>query len=132
MRRLRFFGVLAAGTVAIAAVPALAEKMSMPTVTVDSPAAGSTVTTQDIPVSLTAKNFRVECADVGKPGVPGQGHVHAMLDGMSMANLTNVVCGDHFAMSSEGIKPGEHTLSVMLASDDHMPASMPAMVKFTY
>jgi len=119
-------------TAATAIAPVLADKMAMPSVNITSPASGATVTSTNIPVTVTIKNFDLECVDAGKPGKPGRGHVHAMLDGMSMAQLTNVECGDTFTVSGVGIKPGKHNLTVMLASDDHMPASMPSTIKFNY
>lgn len=133
MRSIFIAAVLGAAGLGAALVPTLAaEMMSGPTVSITSPAAGSTITSTDIPVTIEVQNFRLECADAGKPGRPGQGHVHAMLDGMAMAALTNVECGKHFAIAGKGIKPGQHTITVGLASDDHMPASMPVSGSFTY
>jgi hypothetical protein len=122
-------GVLGLGAIF---APTLGANMSGPTVSITSPAAGSTITTTDIPVTIGVQNFRLECADAGKPGRPGQGHVHVMLDGMAMAALTNVECGERFTIAGAGIKPGQHTITVGLASDDHMPASMPTSRSFQY
>ncbi len=133
MRSVIIAAALGAAGLAAALVPALAaEMMSGPTVSITTPAAGSTITSTDIPVAIGVQNFQLECADAGKPGRPGQGHVHVMLDGMAMAALTNVECGKHFSIAGEGIKPGQHTITVGLASDDHMPASMPVSRLFTY
>jgi hypothetical protein len=49
-----------------------------------------------------------------------------------MENLTNFYCSTSFAISGQGLDPGEHTLAVTLASDDHMDISKPATVKFNY
>jgi len=103
-----------------------------PMVKIAAPAMGATVNTADIPVKLAIKNFDLECSRAGQPGQPGRGHIHVMVDGMEMTSMTNVECSDAFAVSGQGLKRGTHTLIVMLASDDHMPASMPAMVKFNY
>ncbi|TAM77604.1 hypothetical protein EPN44_02695 [bacterium] len=114
------------------ALPAVAATMPTPSITILAPAAGSSVATSEIPVSVATKNFSVECAHVGQPGVPGRGHIHAMVDGTSMAVMTNVYCSKRFTISGEGLQPGKHTLAVILATDAHDNASMPAEVTFTY
>jgi hypothetical protein len=126
---LGILGVASLGSTA--ATPVLAE-MVKPTVTIVSPAAGETVSGKTIAVKVVPNNYSVECADVGKPMKPGKGHVHAMMDGMSMEKLTNFYCSTSFAISGQGLDPGEHTLAVTLASDDHMDISKPATVKFNY
>jgi hypothetical protein len=103
-----------------------------PTVAVLSIKPGQTVTGAQIPVKVNVSNFTVECADVGKPGEPGRGHVHAMLDGMNMEHLTNFYCGTSFAISGMGLQPGKHTLAVTLASDAHEDVGKAAMVSFEY
>lgn len=123
---------IAAAGLGAAFAPTLAADMGGPTVSITSPAAGAVVTTSDIPVTIAVSGFRLECADAGKPGRPGQGHIHVMLDGMAMSALTNVECADHFAVAGAGVKPGRHTVTVELASDDHMPASMPSSQRFDY
>jgi hypothetical protein len=132
MRSVIIAAALGTAGLSAALVPTLAAEMSGPTVSITSPTAGSTITSTDIPVTIEVQNFRLECADAGKSGRPGQGHVHVMLDGMAMAALTNVECGEHLAIAGKGIKPGQHTITVGLASDDHMPASMPVSLSFTY
>jgi len=113
-------------------VPTFASATNGPAVSITSPAAGSTITSTDIPVGLAVQGFRLECADAGKPGRPSQGHAHVMLDGMEMAALTSVECVDHFSIAGEGIEPGHHTITVLLASDDHLPASKPVSQSFEY
>jgi hypothetical protein len=93
---------------------------------------GQTITADNIHIAVTTSSFNLECKDVGKPGVPGQGHVHAMLDGTSMAQLTNLYCSDSFTISGVGLKPGKHQLALVLADDAHAMASKPAMVNFDY
>ena len=126
---LGILGVASLGSTA--ATPVLAE-MAKPTVTIVSPASGETVSGKMIAVKVVPNNYNVECADVGKPMRPGKGHVHAMIDGMTMEKLTNFYCSTSFAISGQGLDPGEHTLAVTLASDDHMDISKPAIVKFNY
>jgi len=124
--------MLLAGALALAAMPALASSSAMPSVSITKPAMGQTITSDNIQIAVTTSNYTVECKDVGKPGVPGQGHLHAMLDGMTMAQLTNLYCSDNFAISGAGLKPGKHQLAIVLADDAHAMASKPQMVSFDY
>jgi hypothetical protein len=124
--------MLMAGALALVAVPALAATMAMPTVSITNIAMGQTITSSNIPVTVSTSDFIVECQNVGKPGVPGQGHIHAMVDGMSMAQLTNFYCSNNFEISGAGLKPGKHQLAVVLADDAHAMASKPAMASFDY
>jgi len=126
----RFPRMLIALASALLAVPALAA--SMPTVSISNIEMGAKITSVSIPVKVHTSDFLVECKDVGKPGVPGQGHIHAMLDGMSMEQLTNFYCSDTFDISGTGVKPGKHELAVVLADDAHVMASKPAMISFDY
>jgi azurin len=123
--------VVAALALAVSALPAFAAQ-AMPSVAITSPANGATVNTADIPVILSTKNFKIEMQDMGMPAKPGQGHVHVMVDGMDMAHLTNVEAMDHFSIPGAGLKPGKHTIAVMLAGDDHSMASKPAMAMINY
>ena len=94
---------------------------------------GATITGANIPIALAVKNFHIECANAGKTTAPmGEGHIHAMVDGMNMVHLTNVACSDHFSISGQGLKPGKHMLAVVLATDAHAMSSLPAMTSFMY
>ncbi|TAM77619.1 hypothetical protein EPN44_02770 [bacterium] len=125
-----------AALLSLGTLPALAvaaPMMPAPSVSIVSPAAGATVTGADIPVTLATKNFNVGCAGSGKTATsPAQGHIHAMLDGMDMEHMTNMYCSDRFTISGQGLKPGKHTLSVVLATDAHVMDSLPTMVSFDY
>ena len=57
--------------------------------------------------------------ETGLPERPGVGHLHVMLDGMSMAQLTNFYCAQNFWISGQGVVPGQHTLTIDLATNDH-------------
>ncbi|GAC1541021.1 MAG: hypothetical protein NVS2B17_17910 [Candidatus Velthaea sp.] len=113
--------------------PVFAAEAAAPSVGITAPAAGAApITTADIPVTVAAKNFTIECKNVGQTAMAGRGHYHVMVDGMSMAQMTNLYCSNEFSISGAGLKAGEHTLAVVLASDDHMDIGKPAMVKFDY
>ncbi len=127
------FGMIAAVTIGLLGAPAIAAMMAPPSISIASPAMGATITGADIPVTVTVKNFAIECANAGKTNAPmGEGHIHAMIDGIDMAHLTTVACSDHFSISGQGLKPGKHMLAVVLATDAHAMNSLPAMTSFMY
>lgn len=97
---------LPAALLAFNSVPVVAAEMPMASasVTIVSPAPGATITSNDIPVTVSTEHFTVECAHVGQPGVPGRGNIHAMLDGMTMDQLTNFYCSKP-AMVSFNYRP---------------------------
>ncbi|HUY11428.1 MAG TPA: hypothetical protein VMV73_04110, partial [Candidatus Dormibacteraeota bacterium] len=123
-------GILAG---ALFSIPAIAGMMAPPSISIVSPTMGASITSAEIPVTVDVKNFHLECADMGKTtAAMGEGHIHAMVDGMSMASLTSVACSDTFAISGQGIKPGKHMLTVVLANDAHAMNSLPVSVAFEY
>ncbi len=123
----------AAAALTALAAPAFAAMMAPPSISIVSPSMGNTITGDTIPVNVAIKNFKLECANAGKTNVPmGEGHIHAMVDGMNMAHLTTVACSDRFSISGQGLKPGKHMLAVVLATDAHAISSLPAMTSFTY
>jgi hypothetical protein len=85
-----------------------------------SPTAGHKVTDTNIAVQVKVANFTVDCLQAGMPDKAGVGHIHAMLDGMSMASLTNFYCSNSFTISGQGVKSGQHTMIIDLASNTHM------------
>lgn len=98
-------------------------EMAMPTTTgslrVISPANGARITTTDIPVKVAVSNFRVSSANVGRPDVPNEGHIHVMVDGMTMGKLFNFYTTPDFTLLGRGLTPGQHTLIFDLASNTH-------------
>jgi hypothetical protein len=117
------------GAMASFAIPALA---AGPRIAITTPSPNSKISGSSIPVTVAVNGFNVECADVGKPGKSGQGHIHAMIDGMTMAQMSNLYCGPTFESSGVGLMRGIHRIAVTLASDDHMDLPKPAMVTFDY
>ncbi|GAC1550235.1 MAG: hypothetical protein NVS3B16_24490 [Vulcanimicrobiaceae bacterium] len=106
---------------------------AIPSVGITAPVPGAApITTADIPVTVAAKNFTIECKHVGQNPKGDRGHYHVMIDGASMAQMTNLYCSNAFSVSGAGLKPGEHTLAVVLATDDHAALGKPALVKFEY
>ena len=91
-----------------------------PTIEVVSPQPGETVTSDDIDVQVKVGDFTVDCAKAGRPNEDGVGHIHLMIDGMSMAQLANFYCGDSFTVPGDGLTPGKHTFIIDLATNDHV------------
>lgn len=121
-------------TFVLFSVPATSTMMALPTVSIISPAAGATIYSARIPVTVAVSNFNLECTEVGKTNVQGgEGHLHAMVDGMDIAHLVEKPgCAKSFSFSGQGLEPGQHTLTVLLATDAHAMSSMPASVIFQY
>jgi hypothetical protein len=130
-------GVLAAafllGTVTGTALMGEARAQGSSTIEVVSPQPGETVTTDDIEVQVEVSDFTVDCAKAGRPNEDGVGHIHLMIDGMSMAQLANFYCDDSFTVPGDGLTPGKHTLILDLATNDHLDMMETAQeVEFTY
>ncbi len=121
--------LIAAFALSSLALPALA---AGPSVSITAPARGTQVTGDRIPITLTINAFNLECADVGKPAKLGQGHIHAMIDGTTMMQMSNLYCERTFDISGVGLKKGTHRIAVTLASDDHMDITKPVSVAFDY
>jgi hypothetical protein len=98
--------------------------MSMPSTSgslkVISPKNGQKITTTDIPVSVKVSDFKLSPKHVGLPDTAGEGHIHVMLDGMSMGVLFNMYTAPKFTLPGQAITPGRHTLIFTLASNTHM------------
>lgn len=111
----------------------VAAQDTSPSLEILSPAAGGVITTDAIDVQLKISNFVVDCAQSGRPDADGVGHIHVMLDGMTMANLTNFYCGTTFSVPGAGLTAGTHTLIVDFASNTHMDMPETAQqVEFDY
>jgi hypothetical protein len=89
-------------------------------VEVISPAPGTQITTDDIDVQLEVSDYTVDCTKAGMPDEEGVGHIHVMVDGMTMDALANFYCSDSFTVSGQGLTPGTHTLIVDLATNTHL------------
>ena len=111
--------------------PAHAATMSMGSIALLAPAAGTVVTGNTVDVKVAVKDFTLACPMAGKPVQAGVGHWHLLLDGA----LVNMYCGIGAALSLQNAAPGTHTLEVMLAGDNHMEMmgkGQTAKTTFTY
>ena len=125
-RRWQFCGTRIVATVLIlgaaTVLTVMGEVMAQgdPSLEIVSPAAGETITDPEIPVEINVENFALDCAKAGLPDEPDAGHIHVMVDGMSMAQLTNFYCDETFTVPGDGLTPGEHTLIIDLATHTHL------------
>lgn len=114
-------------------LPAQSSAEASPTLKIVSPAAGASVTTDDIEVQVEVTDFTLDCQAIGAPPVAGHGLIHALLDGTTIAALTGLYCQDTFTISGEGVTPGEHTLTVVLSENNHVDLMDTAQqVKFDF
>lgn len=114
-------------------LPAQSGAQDAPSLKIVSPAAGATVTTDDIEVTVEVSNFTLDCQAIGAPPVAGHGLIHALLDGSTIAALTGLYCQDTFTISGEGVTAGEHTLTVVLSENNHVDMMETAQqVKFDF
>lgn len=120
-RVLRSFAatVLLLGLVALA-LPMQSGAESGPTLKIVAPAANGSVTTDDIDVQVEVSDFTLDCQEIGRPPQQGVGLIHALLDGTTIASLTGLYCTDTFTISGLGVTPGTHTLTVVLAENNHV------------
>jgi uncharacterized cupredoxin-like copper-binding protein len=104
-----------------------------PSLSIVSPTDGAAITSTDIAVQVKISNFTVDCAQLGRPDQAGVGQILALVDGTTIAQLTNFYCSDTFTIPGDGLAPGEHTIAVVLASNTHVPDMDTAqVVKINY
>ena len=85
-------------------------------VTILSPADGTKVTGNIVGVQVQASGFTSTCNGAGTKDVAGFGHYHIELD----KSLVNMFCTSAASLiSTQNVKPGTHTLTVIPAQNDH-------------
>ncbi len=105
---------------ASARVPVVSvSQTAAPSLRILAPAAGAVVATHEVRLDLAVEGFELNGSKSGRPDEDGVGHVHVMVDGMSMAQLINFYASDSFSIPLEGLTPGPHTIIVTLASNTH-------------
>jgi uncharacterized cupredoxin-like copper-binding protein len=112
----------------MAATLGSAHAQDAPALKIQSPSDGATITSSEIIVQVEVSNFTVDCAQLGRHDQPGTGHILALVDGTTIAQVTNFYCADTFAIPGDGLTPGEHTIAVVLASNTHVPDMNTAQV----
>jgi hypothetical protein len=91
-----------------------------PSLEILSPEGVETVTANEVEVTVNVENYTVDCTQAGMPDEPDRGHIHVMVDGMTMAQLTNFYCEETFTVPLDGLEAGPHTLIVDLATHSHL------------
>lgn len=105
---------------ASAQVPVVSvSQTAAPSLRILAPAEGAVVATHEVQLDLMVEGFELNGSKSGRPDEDGVGHVHVMVDGMSMAQLINFYASDSFSIPLEGLTPGPHTIIVTLASNTH-------------
>ena len=85
-----------------------------PSVTILSPKDGDVVTANTVAVVSEITNWKLRCDLAGTQDIAGGGHYHLELDGA----LVNMYCGPA-VLSLQNVKPGEHTITIVPAKNDH-------------
>ena len=100
------------------------------TVTITSPANGSTVAGPSFNMSVSVTNFNICGECFGKANVDGAGHWHIFvgqpttadpLEQPKMANMLTMAGGTTQEVSLKGVTPGWHTFWAVLVTNQHMP-----------
>jgi hypothetical protein len=101
-----------------------------------SPADGATVDSQ-FTLQLASENFTASCDLEGKAEVAGFGHYHLVIDAETapspLAGLVAMPCDPEVPLDLSGWSAGTHTISLMVAQNDHTPVpnALPAMITVT-
>lgn len=127
---LRLFLVLAALSLTLLVTsPQLLAQGAAPVVSIVTPHGSPVVTGNTVPVTISLKNWTLNCDLAGTPNKPGVGHWHLLLDG----GLVNMICSRSFTLSLQNVTPGPHTLAVVPAENDHAELmKSEAKATFTY
>lgn len=99
-------------------VPAWAMAMK---VTIQSPADGTKVTDNTVPVHVSLAGFQSTCAS-GFPPVQNEGHYHLLID----KSLVDMYCAPDATLSMQNLLPGKHTITALPALTNHMDVEMNA------
>jgi hypothetical protein len=94
---------------------------SAPSITITSPANGSTVQGSFFYMSANVQNFELCQECFGKADVTGVGHWHIFLDQVGMPYMLTMAGGTTQMVSIVGVSPGWHTFYALLVGNDHMP-----------
>jgi hypothetical protein len=98
-------------------------------ISVLTPGSGTVIHGNAVPVDVRITHFKVACQFAGTANRMGIGHYHVELDG----SLINMFCAPRAAVSLQNVKPGNHTLMVLAAEDNHTDDMHSAQkVSFTY
>lgn len=92
-----------------------------------SDAAGGVLTENELDITVEPVGYEFRCDLAGKPVEEGTGHYHVLLD----QSLVNMVCDANYSISMQNVAPGEHTVAVVPALNNHGEV-MDNMAAFTF
>ena len=92
-----------------------ASKMPMIGVRILSPSSGLVLHDNSLTVHVAFTHWQLSCAWAGKANKHGIGHYHVLLDGA----LVNMFCGSSATVSMQNVTPGNHTIMVLPADNNH-------------
>ena len=107
------------------------EAGATPTISIESPANGDTVS-GDFDITISTTDFTLSEELFGKPNLDAFGHWHVFIDAAEgMGTMAGMAGGDTFTVSTEGLTPGPHTFIAVLVDNLHAPFDPPiaAMVQ---
>ena len=91
-------------------------------VTIQSPANGTKVTDNTVPVHVSISGFQPTCASGFMPMMQGEGHYHLLID----KSLVDMFCTPDATLSMQNLQPGTHTITAQPALTNHMDVAMNA------
>jgi len=90
-------------------------------VSIQSPATGTKITDNTVPVHVAMSGFQPTCASGFAP-VQGEGHYHLLID----KSLVDMFCAPDATLSMQNLQPGTHTITAQPALTNHMDVEMNA------
>lgn len=84
-------------------------------ISITSPANGATITANDVTLEVAVTGYTDTCDGAGTAVVEGHGHYHVLVD----KSLVDMFCKPTGSISFQNLKPGEHTITVVPAQNDH-------------
>ncbi len=98
-------------------------------VSIASPSSGFVLTGNTLDLKVDVSGYKDSCAYAGTQDREGIGHYHVQLDG----SLINMFCTPKAKVSMQNVSPGQHTIEVVPAQDDHTEIMDNAVeMPFTY
>lgn len=84
-------------------------------VAIQSPADGTRITVNQVPLQVSFSGFQPSCDLAGTANVQGTGHYHVEID----KSLVDMFCVASTTISMQNVKTGTHTITVLPALNDH-------------
>lgn len=92
-----------------------------PSITITSPAPGTTVTGKSFTMTVSVHNYVICGGCFGKGQVAGEGHWHVFEDNVAMAGMRQMANTNSVTVPLPNYAPGWHTFYAVLTYNNHMP-----------